>query len=86
MGKQSAERFSEDDYFAEPDYDKFTDEELDELYSFGEIRAASMFPERAGKPVILKSVEKPELEFSKDIPDIELDYDESFDFYESEVE
>lgn len=38
MGKQTAEKFDDDDYFDEPDYDKLSDADLDDLYNFGEIR------------------------------------------------
>ena len=37
MGKRMPERF-DDDYFDEPNYDKLSDEELEELYYYGEIR------------------------------------------------
>lgn len=40
MGKRLAERFDDDDYFAEPNYDRLSDEELDELYYFGKLRSA----------------------------------------------
>ena len=39
MGKRWADRRDDDDYFAEPNYDDFTDEELDELYHYGEVRS-----------------------------------------------
>ena len=45
MAKNLARQLKDDDYFAEPDvepdYDKLSDEELDDLYNFGEIRSAA---------------------------------------------
>lgn len=80
MGKRMAERFSDDDYFAEPNYDNLSDEELDELYYFGEIRSAS-------KPKKRKSAPKkanPRLfdEGEDDWLDVDLDGEE--DLYEDD--
>ncbi|NND89972.1 MAG: hypothetical protein HKN42_03850 [Granulosicoccus sp.] len=40
MPRRGARESSDDDFFDEPDYDQYSDEELDELYQFGEIRSA----------------------------------------------
>lgn len=53
MAKNMASRFNEDDYFNEPDYEDYTDEELDELYYFGELRS----PARK-KKALRKATEK----------------------------
>ena len=55
MGKRMAERFDDDD-FNEPNYDKLSDEELDELYNYGEIRSASKPKNLAGKKVAAKKI------------------------------
>ncbi len=51
MGKRMAERFDDDD-FKEPNYDKLSDEELDELYYYGEIRSASKPKKLASKKAV----------------------------------
>ena len=43
-----AERFDDND-FKEPNYDKLSDDELDELYYYGEIRSASKPKKLASK-------------------------------------
>lgn len=50
MGKRREKRLMDDDFLDDLDYDQFSDDELDQLYQFGEIRRAT--PR-------LKSVRKP---------------------------
>ena len=55
MGKRMAERFDDDD-FNEPDYDKLSDDELDELYYYGEIRSASKPKKLASRKAVASKV------------------------------
>ncbi len=72
MGNQSAVAFDEDDYFAEPDYDNFTDDELDELYNFGQIKG--VVPDiRLRQKANLKSVSEDDDQFDEIELDFELD-------------
>lgn len=72
MGKRMAERFGDDDYFAEPDYDRLTDEELDELYYYGEIRTPAKRRKSTQKASMKKT--SPRL-FSEDDEENWLDVD-----------
>ncbi|ASJ72721.1 hypothetical protein IMCC3135_13165 [Granulosicoccus antarcticus IMCC3135] len=72
MGKRMSDRF-DDDYFPEPNYDKLSDQELDELYYFGEIRTA-VKPKKSGvKKSAVKKV-APKL-FASDSDENWLDVD-----------
>lgn len=79
MAKRVAERFEDDDYFAEPNYDLLTDEELDELYHFGELRSSS----RRQKQLRKKSSKKADihvLDFDDDDwSDADLELEDDFD-------
>lgn len=55
MGKRMPEWFDDDD-FKEPNYDKLSDEELDELYYYGEIRSASKPKKLASKKAVASKV------------------------------
>ncbi len=82
MGKRMPERFDDDD-FAEPNYDKLSDEELDELYYYGEIRSPSKPKQPAVKKVVArKSV--PKLFADEDDDDwLDVDPDDD-DLYEDD--
>ena len=69
MGKRLARQL-DDDYFKEPDYDRMSDEELDDLYHFGEVRSAPK--RRLPKPTL--TGEKAEIEYV-DISESWLDDD-----------
>lgn len=72
MGKRMADTFGEDDYFAEPNYDRLSDEELDELYYYGEIRTPAKRKKAAKKASMKKTA--PRL-FADDDEDNWLDLD-----------
>jgi hypothetical protein len=54
MGKNLSTRFDDDDYFKEPNYDKLSDEELDELYYYGELRSKPNRQKAANKAAAKK--------------------------------
>lgn len=80
MGKRMADRF-DDDYFAEPNYDKLSDEELDELYYYGEIRSPAKPKKVAAKKADARKVVQrlfPENEDDEWL-DVDLDGDDLYD-------
>ncbi len=82
MGKRMAERFDDDD-FNEPNYDKLSDEELDELYNYGEIRSASKPKQLAVKKAAAMKI-APKLFADKDDDDwLDADLDGD-DLYEDD--
>ncbi len=80
MGKRMAEWF--DDDFKEPNYDKLSDEELDELYYYGEIRSASKPKKLAGKKAVVSKAKVVQKLFPDDEDENWLD-DEN-DLYEDD--
>jgi len=72
MRKSHTNRFNDDDYLAEPNYNHFTDEELDELYYFGELRSAAKKRKAARKSQARKINSKPPSRF---VDDDWLDFD-----------
>lgn len=80
MGKRMADRFSDDDYFAEPNYDKLSDEQLDELYYYGEIRTPARQKKAAHKATMKKSAPRLFTDDEDGWLDLDLDGDE--DLYE----
>ena len=81
MGNRMSERFGDDDYFAEPNYDKLSDEELDELYYFGELRSAPKKKKAPAKAAPKKPA--PRL-FEDDEDDEWLDADLDDDLFEED--
>ncbi len=77
MGKRMAEWFDDDD-FKEPNYDKLSDEELDELYYYGEIRSVP----KPKKPVSKKAVARKVVQ--KLFPEDEDWLDDGDDLYEDD--
>lgn len=78
MGKRMPEWLDDDD-FKEPNYDKLSDEELDELYYYGEIRSAPKPKKPVSKKAASQVVQKL---FPEDEDDDWLDDDE--DLYEDD--
>lgn len=75
MAKKTSDRF-DDDYFAEPNYDNYTDEELDELYQYGKLRSPSRKSKLAGKTTE-KAKKKPPLpNYDDDWGDTDFDDDD----------
>ena len=84
MGKRMPKRLDDDDYddnFDEPNYDNLSDEELDELYYFGEIRSARK-PKKLvrKKPDASKVVQK----LFPDVDDDDWRDDDGEDLYEED--
>lgn len=81
MGKRMAEWFDDDD-FKEPNYDKLSDEELDELYYYGEIRSASKPKKLASKKAVAGKAKVVQNLFPDDEDENWLDDED--DLYEDE--
>lgn len=83
MGKRMPKRFDADDYddnFNEPNYDKLSDEELDELYYYGEIRTASKLKKPVSKKAdASKVVQKLFPDVDDDWQDDEGDVDDMYE-------
>lgn len=76
MAERMAVEFEEDDYFSEPDYDRLTDDELDELYNFGQLSTAS----QRKKSLVKKAENVGELLLDFEDDDwVELNFDADFD-------
>ncbi|WP_430878027.1 hypothetical protein [Granulosicoccus sp. 3-233] len=76
-----ADRFSDDDYFAEPNYDKLSDEQLDELYYYGEIRTPTRHKKAAHKATMKKSAPRLFADDEDGWLDVDLDGEDD-DLYE----
>lgn len=81
MAKRMAERFDDGDYFAEPNYDQLTDEELDELYNFGHFRSAPK-RKKASRKVLKKA--SPILFADDDNAWLDMDLDGDEDLFEDD--
>ena len=77
MGKRLAVKLEEDDDLSEPDYDQLSDEELDELYNFGELRS----PPKRRAPVAKTKIKLAEIKYleeeNEDWLDDDLEDDEA---------
>ncbi len=78
MGKRMADSFGDDDYFAEPNYDRLSDEQLDELYYYGEIRTPSKRKKAAHKAKMKKTA--PRLYSDDDDSWLDLEFDDDDDY------
>lgn len=76
MGKRIADSFDDDDYFAEPNYDKLSDEQLDELYYYGEIRTPAKLKKVAHKAKMKKSATRLFADDEDGWLDVDLDGDD----------
>lgn len=84
MGKRMPKRLDDDDYddnFDEPDYDNLSDEELDELYYFGEIRSAPKLKKPVRKKVDASKVVQ---KLFPDVDDDDWQDDDDEDLYEDD--
>ena len=83
MAKNLARQLKDDDYFAEsdaePDYDKLSDEELDDLYNFGEIRSAAKSQKKTSQAKSKQAHRAWSADDDENWLDIELEGDEDLD-------
>lgn len=79
MAENTAVQFEEDDYFREPDYERLTDEELYELYHFGEPLSTAQNKSRFLKKAV--NVDVRSLDFSdEDWLEMNLEADDSDEY------
>ena len=79
MAKNLARQLKDDDFFGEPDYDKLSDEELDDLYNFGEIRSASKSQKTKVQAKSKQAKPSWSPDDEKELLDIDLDVDADLD-------